>query len=76
MVSSKEVKLRLARRLEGVSESATLRLNATVQAMKSKGEDVVNLTAGEPDFWVPDVAKEAVIAALKANQSSILRSLA
>ena len=31
----------LARRLDGVSESATLKLNALVQAMKARGEDVV-----------------------------------
>lgn len=66
---SKDFKIQLARRLDGVSESATLRLNATVQSMKSQGVDIANLTAGEPDFWVPDAAKEAVIEALKANQS-------
>lgn len=59
----------LSRRLDGVSESATLKLNAAVQAMKSRGEDVVNLTAGEPDFWVPDSAKEAAIEAVRANRS-------
>lgn len=61
--------MKLARRLDGVSESATLKLNATVQAMKAQGIDVVNLTAGEPDFMVPDSVKEAVIDALKANRS-------
>ena len=59
----------LAKRLEGVSESATLKLNATVQAMKAKGEDVINLTAGEPDFTVPEVAKDAVIESLQKNRS-------
>lgn len=60
---------KLSSRLDGVSESATLRLNAAVQAMKAKGVDVINLTAGEPDFNVPDAAKEAVIEAVKANCS-------
>jgi hypothetical protein len=36
----------IAHRLEGVSESATLKLNAMVQTMKAQGVDVVNLTAG------------------------------
>lgn len=58
-----------ARRLDGVSESATLKLNAKVQAMKAAGLDVINLTAGEPDFNVPDVAKEAVVESLKLNRS-------
>ncbi len=69
MISNKINKLQLARRLDGVTESATLKLNSTVQAMKAQGIDVVNLTAGEPDFWVPDAAKEAVIEALKVNRS-------
>lgn len=60
---------KLAKRLEGVSESATLKLNAAVQAMKAQGIDVVNLTAGEPDFNVPEAAKKAVIDALSANRS-------
>lgn len=59
----------LSRRLDGVSESATLKLNAAVQAMKAQGVDVVNLTAGEPDFWVPEAANVAVRAALDAHLS-------
>src|SRR5690242_4720117 len=61
--------VKLAKRLEGVSESATLKLNALVQSMKSQGIDVVNLTAGEPDFNVPEAAKKAVIDAVHANRS-------
>ncbi len=59
----------LSKRLDGVSESATLRLNAAVQALKAKGVDVVNLTAGEPDFGVHEAAKKAVVEALAANRS-------
>ena len=47
----------LSRRMEGVSESATLKLNARVGELKAQGVDVVNLTAGEPDFAVPEAAK-------------------
>jgi aspartate aminotransferase len=59
----------IAKRLDGVSESATLKLNAMVQALKAKGVDIVNLTAGEPDSNVPEEAKRAVIDALNANKS-------
>lgn len=59
----------LAKRLNGVSESATLKLNAAVQAMKAKGEDIVNLSAGEPDFAPPKAAIEAVEKALRENKS-------
>jgi aspartate aminotransferase len=61
--------IRLAQRLQGVTESATLKLNAMVQELRARGEDVVNLTAGEPDFDVPEAAKEAVIGAVRANRS-------
>jgi aspartate aminotransferase len=69
MILNQEGGLQLSRRLEGVSESATLKLNATVQQMKAQGVDVVNLTAGEPDFWVPEAAKKSVIDAVHGNQS-------
>jgi aspartate aminotransferase len=59
----------IAQRLNGVSESATLKLNAMVQSMKAQGIDVVNLTAGEPDFSVPEEVKRAVLDAVAANRS-------
>lgn len=58
-----------ADRLNGVSESATLKLNALVQSMKANGENVINLTAGEPDFSVPDSVKAAMIKAIQENKS-------
>ena len=68
-MAKQDSKIQFARRLDGVSESATLKLNATVQAMKAQGLNVVNLTAGEPDFAPPEVAKQALIDALEANRS-------
>jgi aspartate aminotransferase len=59
----------LSHRLEGVSESATLKLNAAAQAMRAQGIDVINFTAGEPDYHVPDAAKKAVEKALAENKS-------
>jgi aspartate aminotransferase len=59
----------IAKRLDGVSESATLKLNALVQAMRARGEDIVNLTAGEPDFAPPEEAKAAVRRALDENRN-------
>ncbi len=60
---------RISSRLDGIHESATLKLNALVQAMKARGEDVINLTAGEPDFDVPEAAKAAVLEGVRANHS-------
>ncbi|MBC7385017.1 MAG: pyridoxal phosphate-dependent aminotransferase [Cryobacterium sp.] len=59
----------IAKRLDGVSESATLKLNALVQAMRARGEDVINLTAGEPDFAPPEAAKAAIRKALDENRN-------
>jgi aspartate aminotransferase len=61
--------VRLAKRLEGVSESATLKLNSLVQSMKAQGVDVVNLTAGEPDFQVPTEVAKAMVEAVGAGKS-------
>lgn len=61
--------LSLAHRLDEVSESATLRLNTKVQELKAAGKEVINLTAGEPDFNVPDPVKTAMVDAIHKNQS-------
>ncbi|MBI3534932.1 MAG: hypothetical protein HY072_05550, partial [Deltaproteobacteria bacterium] len=58
-----------AKRLDGVSESATLKLNALVQELKAKGEPVINLTAGESDLAPFAEAKNAAIDAVNKNQS-------
>jgi aspartate aminotransferase len=55
--------------MNGVSESATLRLNGLVQQMRAQGVDVINLTAGEPDFGVQEAAEQAVRSALEAKKS-------
>ncbi len=59
----------LSKRLSGATESATLRLNAAVQALQKKGVEVWNLTAGEPDSNVPDSIKEAATRAIRENKS-------
>jgi len=50
----------LSKRLELISESTTLKLNALVQSLKAQGQDVINLTAGEPDFAPPQQAIEEI----------------
>lgn len=61
--------MQVAQRMQTVSDSATLRLNAAAQALKAKGEDVVNFTAGEPDFNVPEESKAAMKKAVDENRS-------
>lgn len=60
---------RLASRVRSVSDSFTLKLNAQVQEMQRQGLDIANLTTGEPDFHVPEAAKEAIRESLNLNRS-------
>lgn len=44
-------------------------LNTKAAEMKSQGADIINLTAGEPDFDTPDVIKDACSAAMKDGKT-------
>jgi aspartate aminotransferase len=57
----------LSGRLSKISASPTLALNAKAKEMSAKGVDVVNFTAGEPDFDTPENVKEAAISAIKSG---------
>ncbi len=52
-------------RVEKVKPSATLDITAKAKAMKEKGEDVISLGAGEPDFDTPEHIKSALYEAVK-----------
>lgn len=58
----------LAERVRDVADSTTLVMSARAKAMKAAGIDVVNLTAGEPDFPTPRPIVEAVLAFLSDGQ--------
>lgn len=57
--------MRLARRVRELNPSPTLALTAKAKALKAAGRDVVDLSAGEPDFDTPDNVKEAGIKAIE-----------
>ena len=59
--------MQLAKRVLAVKPSATLAISAQAKELKRKGENVINLSAGEPDFATPDYIKKAAIDALKEN---------
>jgi aspartate aminotransferase len=56
-----------AKRLAQVSVSATLKVAAEADRLKRAGYDVVDFSAGEPDFATPDHVKAAGTAAIDAN---------
>jgi aspartate aminotransferase len=57
--------VKLSQRVMALKPSATLAVDAKAKALKEQGIDVINLSAGEPDFDTPEPIKEACIKALK-----------
>src|SRR6187402_639107 len=56
---------RISRRIAGISESATLAVDAKAKALKAAGKPVIGFGAGEPDFPTPDYIVEAAIEAAR-----------
>lgn len=54
-------------RVAAVKPSVTMAINSKAKALKAKGTHVINLSAGEPDFFTPDFIKQAAIAAINDN---------
>ena len=57
----------LSKRLDVITPSRTVGISSKVKEMKSQGIDVLNLSVGEPDFNVPEKAKECGIKSLNDN---------
>jgi len=55
----------LSERVRGLKPSATLAIDAKAKALKEQGEDILNLSAGEPDFDTPEHIKRACIKAIE-----------
>jgi len=56
---------RVSARIAGISESATLAVDAKAKALKAAGRDVIGFGAGEPDFPTPDAIVEAAVQACR-----------
>lgn len=56
--------IKLAERVKNLKPSATLAVDAKAKALKESGIEVINLSAGEPDFDTPSYIKEAAKKAL------------
>lgn len=59
----------LSDRVLTMEESATLAMTKKSRELKSQGIDVINLSIGEPDFFVPDFIKDAAKNAIDNNYS-------
>jgi aspartate/methionine/tyrosine aminotransferase len=52
-----------------INESPTMKVSALAKKMKADGENVINLSVGEPDFPTPDNIKRAAKKAIDENQT-------
>ncbi|MCX7696827.1 MAG: pyridoxal phosphate-dependent aminotransferase [Bacteroidales bacterium] len=59
----------IAERILQIEESATLAMAQKSRELQKKGIDIINLSIGEPDFFVPQFIKEAAIRAIEENYS-------
>src|SRR6266849_108428 len=57
----------LAARISLISESSTMKVAADADRLRREGVDVVDFSAGEPDFPTPQNVKQAAIDAINQN---------
>lgn len=56
--------MKLARRIQKVTPSLTLAIEAKAKRLKQEGVDIISFSAGEPDFDTPEPIKQAAIESL------------
>ena len=59
----------LSKTLSRVKPSPTIAISTKAAELKAAGQDVISLSAGEPDFDTPDHIKAAAIAAINAGKT-------
>src|SRR5699024_6527339 len=64
---NKTMPIKLSERIQKLQPSATLAMAAKARELKEKGEDIISLSLGEPDFNTTDFIKEAAIQAIQDN---------
>lgn len=59
--------MKLSERVDKIIQSPTMKVAQQAIEMKARGEDVIDLTVGEPDFPTPQNIKDAAIKAINNN---------
>ncbi len=62
-----KIDTRVSDRLKKINPSSTLAITSKAKKLKSEGQDIVSLGAGEPDFDTPDFVKAAAIEAINSG---------
>ena len=60
-----KIDTRISERLKKITPSSTLAITAKAKKLKAEGKDIVDFSAGEPDFDTPDFVKAAAIKSIK-----------
>jgi aspartate aminotransferase len=61
--------MKISKRAQNITPSATMRISALAKEMNRRGEHVVSLSMGEPDFPTPEKVKLAGIKAIENNKT-------
>ncbi len=62
--------MKIADRMDRLSESITMAITTLSKELKAQGKDVLSFSAGEPDFGTPQVIKDAAIKAMENNETT------
>lgn len=62
-----KIDTRISERLKNIKPSFTLAITSKAKKLKAEGRDIVNFSAGEPDFDTPDFIKDAAMEAIKTG---------
>jgi len=66
-VKGKGVILLISKKVNEISLSQTMKVAALANQLQSNGEDIIDLTVGEPDFPTPQNIKDAAVRAINSN---------
>jgi aspartate aminotransferase len=61
--------IRFSENIQALQPSATIALSARVRELVAAGRDILNMTAGEPDFDTPSFIQEAGIRAIRSGKT-------
>ncbi|OPJ54670.1 pyridoxal phosphate-dependent aminotransferase [Alkalithermobacter paradoxus] len=59
----------LSKRLSSITPSFTIGISSKVSQLKKQGQDIIDLSIGEPDFSTPDAGKDEAVKAIFANKT-------
>src|SRR5659263_628837 len=58
-----------AKRLQNITESATIRISNLANELKNQGKDIISFSLGEPDFNTPEHIVDAAKASLDRGET-------